>query len=47
MKQLGAGGTCFAAGLDFFLAFSPERLDPGRADWTVLNAPKVNRYRTW
>ncbi|MFN2305151.1 MAG: nucleotide sugar dehydrogenase [Anaerolineales bacterium] len=26
---------------DFFLAFSPERVDPGRADWTTLNTPKV------
>jgi len=28
-------------GDDFFLAFSPERIDPGRADWTVENTPKV------
>ena len=28
-------------GKDFFLAFSPERVDPGREDWTTLNAPKV------
>ena len=28
-------------GKDFFLAFSPERVDPGRADWTVRNTPKV------
>ena len=25
----------------FFLAFSPERVDPGRKDWTTLNTPKV------
>jgi UDP-N-acetyl-D-glucosamine dehydrogenase len=25
----------------FFLAFSPERVDPGREDWTTLNTPKV------
>jgi UDP-N-acetyl-D-glucosamine dehydrogenase len=24
-----------------FLAFSPERIDPGRVDWTVRNMPKV------
>ena len=25
----------------FFLAFSPERVDPGREDWTTINTPKV------
>ena len=29
------------AGEDFFLAFSPERVDPGREDWTTINTPKV------
>jgi len=29
------------AGEDFFLAFSPERVDPGRTDWTTYNTPKV------
>jgi UDP-N-acetyl-D-glucosamine dehydrogenase len=28
-------------GADFFLAFSPERVDPGREDWTTINTPKV------
>ena len=28
-------------GHDFFLAFSPERVDPGRTDWTTRNTPKV------
>src|SRR4030067_2593288 len=28
-------------GQDFFLAFSPERVDPGREDWNTLNTPKV------
>jgi UDP-N-acetyl-D-glucosamine dehydrogenase len=28
-------------GEDFFLAFSPERMDPGRSDWTTYNTPKV------
>lgn len=28
-------------GVDFFLAFSPERVDPGREDWTTVNTPKV------
>jgi UDP-N-acetyl-D-glucosamine dehydrogenase len=30
-----------AAGENFFLAFSPERVDPGRQDWTTYNTPKV------
>ncbi len=29
------------AGVDFNLAFSPERIDPGNEDWTVVNTPKV------
>ncbi len=28
-------------GEDWFLAFSPERVDPGREDWTTVNTPKV------
>ena len=28
-------------GNDLFLAFSPERVDPGREDWTTYNTPKV------
>ncbi len=28
-------------GRDFYLAFSPERVDPGREDWTTINTPKV------
>lgn len=28
-------------GENFFLAFSPERVDPGRKDWTIKNTPKV------
>jgi UDP-N-acetyl-D-glucosamine dehydrogenase len=30
-----------AAGADFHLAFSPERIDPGRTDHTLRNTPKV------
>jgi UDP-N-acetyl-D-glucosamine dehydrogenase len=30
-----------AAGRDFHLAFSPERVDPGRTDFTMRNTPKV------
>ncbi len=28
-------------GENFFLGFSPERVDPGREDWTTINTPKV------
>jgi len=30
-----------AAGKDFFVAYSPERIDPGRTDFTLENTPKV------
>jgi UDP-N-acetyl-D-glucosamine dehydrogenase len=30
-----------AAGRDFHLVFSPERVDPGRTDFTLRNTPKV------
>lgn len=36
-----ANGNSFTVGEDFFLAFSPERIDPGRQDWTLYNTPKV------
>jgi UDP-N-acetyl-D-glucosamine dehydrogenase len=28
-------------GEEIFISFSPERVDPGRKDWTTLNTPKV------
>ncbi|HEX2979342.1 MAG TPA: nucleotide sugar dehydrogenase [Anaerolineaceae bacterium] len=34
-------GSGLKVGEDFFLAFSPERVDPGREDWTTINTPKV------
>ena len=34
-------GSDLQVGEDFFLAFSPERVDPGREDWTTVNTPKV------
>jgi UDP-N-acetyl-D-glucosamine dehydrogenase len=39
VPRLGAGGL--KAGTDFNLAFSPERVDPGREDHTIRNTPKV------
>jgi UDP-N-acetyl-D-glucosamine dehydrogenase len=34
-------GSGLQVGEEFFLAFSPERVDPGRTDWTTKNTPKV------
>jgi UDP-N-acetyl-D-glucosamine dehydrogenase len=34
-------GSGLKAGEDFHLAFSPERVDPGRTDWTTHNTPKI------
>jgi UDP-N-acetyl-D-glucosamine dehydrogenase len=31
----------FEVGKEVFVAFSPERVDPGRTDWTTINTPKV------
>jgi nucleotide sugar dehydrogenase len=29
------------AGVDFYLGYSPERIDPGNAQWSLVNTPKV------
>jgi UDP-N-acetyl-D-glucosamine dehydrogenase len=34
-------GSGLTAGTDFHLAFSPERVDPGREDWTTKTVTKV------
>ena len=34
-------GSGLTAGDGFFLAMSPERVDPGREDWTTKTTPKV------
>ncbi|MDX1601212.1 MAG: nucleotide sugar dehydrogenase [Anaerolineales bacterium] len=39
LPELERGGL--EVGEDIFLAFSPERVDPGRSDWTTENTPKV------
>jgi UDP-N-acetyl-D-glucosamine dehydrogenase len=41
MLQELTEGNDLQAGEDLFLAFSPERVDPGREDWTTRNMPKV------
>lgn len=39
LPRLSSDGA--AVGRDFFLAFSPERIDPGRRDYGLGNTPKV------
>jgi len=39
LPQLEATGLI--AGEDFFLAFSPERIDPGNSTYGIINTPKV------
>ncbi len=34
-------GTSLRAGEDFYVGYSPERIDPGNAQWNLLNTPKV------
>jgi UDP-N-acetyl-D-glucosamine dehydrogenase len=34
-------GSGLVAGSDFFLGYSPERIDPGNARWNLVNTPKV------
>ena len=33
--------TGLQVGTDFHVAFSPERVDPGRTDWTTKTTPKI------
>lgn len=33
--------TGLRAGVDFHLAYAPERIDPGNTQWTIENTPKV------
>jgi UDP-N-acetyl-D-glucosamine dehydrogenase len=41
LPRLGNDVNGLHVGTDFFLCFSPERVDPGRTDWTTINTPKV------
>ena len=41
LPRLSAHEAALRVGEDFFLCFSPERVDPGRTDWTTVNTPKV------
>ena len=41
LRPILESGSGLVAGEDFHLAFSPERVDPGREDWTTQNTPKI------
>jgi UDP-N-acetyl-D-glucosamine dehydrogenase len=34
-------GSGLVAGEDFFVGYSPERIDPGNPTWNLLNTPKI------
>jgi len=34
-------GSGLVAGTDFFVGYSPERIDPGNSEWNLINTPKV------
>lgn len=34
-------GSGLTAGVDFYLGYSPERIDPGNETWTLANTPKI------
>jgi UDP-N-acetyl-D-glucosamine dehydrogenase len=41
LPKLSDNDAALQVGEGFFLCFSPERVDPGRVDWTTVNTPKV------
>jgi UDP-N-acetyl-D-glucosamine dehydrogenase len=41
LQPLLEAGSGLKASADFHLAFAPERVDPGRTDWTTKSTPKV------
>ena len=41
LPRLTQNGMDLHLGEDFYLCFSPERVDPGREDWTTRTTPKV------
>jgi UDP-N-acetyl-D-glucosamine dehydrogenase len=41
LQPILEAGSGLKAGVDFHLAFAPERVDPGRTDWTTKTTPKI------
>jgi UDP-N-acetyl-D-glucosamine dehydrogenase len=41
LQPILENGSGLSAGRDFHLAFSPERIDPGRSDYSVRTTPKL------
>lgn len=41
MKPIIEADSCMKEGVDFWLCFSPERVDPGNKDYKTDNTPKV------
>jgi UDP-N-acetyl-D-glucosamine dehydrogenase len=41
VRPLLEAGSGLTAGVDFHLAYSPERVDPGNTTWTLSNTPKI------
>ena len=41
VRPLLEEGSGLTAGIDFNLAYSPERIDPGNPDWGLRNTPKI------
>jgi UDP-N-acetyl-D-glucosamine dehydrogenase len=41
LAPLLEAGSRLSTGADFHVGFSPERIDPGNAKWTLVNTPKI------
>ncbi len=41
VRPLLEEGSGLVAGVDFMLAYSPERVDPANTTWTLANTPKI------
>ena len=41
VRPLLEDGSGLEAGIDFNLAYSPERIDPGNPEWGLRNTPKI------
>ena len=41
MVPILESGSDLKSGTDFFVGYSPERIDPGNATWNFVNTPKV------